>query len=55
MINITIIVMVAVFFSVVSSFVVMSFKDTRKRNTRKEYYDDFTKRKSEREKLRLPR
>ena len=55
MINIAILLMVFVFMFSVSGFVVWSFRDTRKRNTRQEFYDDFLKRKSEREKLRLPR
>lgn len=50
MINVIIFAMGVVFFAVAIMFYIWSSK-----NTRNKFYQDFMKRKSEREKLRLPR
>lgn len=55
MINVLVIFMALAFLLLVAGFSVWSYRDTRRRKIRNEFYDDFLKRKSEREKLRIPR
>jgi hypothetical protein len=54
MINVLIIGIGIGFFLFSVAFAVWSARSTRKADTREHYYNDFMKRKSEREKLRLP-
>lgn len=60
MINLLVLSVAPIFAVVVAVFGFWSIKDTRnreslKRETRQRHYDEYMKRKSEREKLRLPR
>lgn len=55
MINVLVIIMALIFLLLVVGFSIWSYRDTRKRKIRNEFYEDFLKRKSEREKLRISR